>query len=448
MTRSNFEEQLFMETTNNSSRRKVVIIGGGFAGMYAAKALANRPVDVTLIDRTNHHLFQPLLYQVATAGLSPADVAQPIRHILRLAQNIRVVMGTVEGIDVNAHLVNTQTRQHSYDYLIIAAGARHSYFGNPDWEGLAPGLKSLSDAIELRRRILSAFEVAETTSDKELRKAALTFVIIGAGPTGVEMAGAIIELAERTLADDFREIRTTHAKVILLDAAPRVLPVFTEDLSASAQKQLEGMGVEVRVGKKVVSITPDGVQLEDEFIKTRTIVWAAGNEASSLGKLLGVPTDRPGRVLVGGDLTIPGHPEVFVIGDMAGAKSPDGKPLPGVAPAAMQMGTYAAKTVLARIAGIEVNPFKYLDKGNMATIGRNKAVADLHFVRFGGFPAWLAWLLIHLVFLVGFKNQIQVFFQWMWAYITFGRGSRLIYGRFRPVVEPKEPRVPSKDLAG
>jgi NADH dehydrogenase len=437
-----------METTNTSSLPKVVIIGGGFAGLYAAKALANRPVEVTLIDRTNHHLFQPLLYQVATAGLSPADVAQPIRHILRLAQNIRVVMGTVEQIDVNSRTVKTQTREHSYDYLIVAAGARHSYFGNPDWEALAPGLKSLSDAIELRRRILSAFEVAETTCDKELRDAALTFVVIGAGPTGVEMAGAIAELAKRTLVDDFREIRTHWTKVILLDAAPRVLPVFGEDLSISAQKQLKQMGVEVRIAKKVLGVNGDGVQLEDEFIKTRTIVWAAGNEASPLGKQLGAETDRPGRVVVAEDLTVPGHPEVFAIGDMVSASHQTGKPLPGVAPAAMQMGTYAGKAVLSRIEGKQLTPFKYLDKGSMATIGRNKAVADLHFIRFGGFFAWLAWLLIHLVFLVGFRNQIQVFFQWIWAYFTFGRGSRLIYGRFRPLVEPKEARVPSKDLAG
>jgi NADH dehydrogenase len=437
-----------METTKPSKRPQVVIIGGGFAGLYAAKALANWPLDVLLIDRTNHHLFQPLLYQVATAGLSPADVAQPIRHILRFAQNIRVVMGDVEKIDVEARTVTTHIAPHPYFYLNIGAGARHSYFGRDDWEDFAPGLKSLPDALELRRRILNAFEVAETTTDKALRKAALTFTVIGAGPTGVEMAGAIVELAKRTLVDDFRMVHTGEARVILMDAAPRVLPVFAEDLSASAQKQLEQMGVEVWVGKKVLGLDPNGVQLEGEYLNTRTIVWAAGNAASPLGKQLGAETDRAGRVMVGPELTIPGHPEVFVVGDMACSMQSNGKSAPGVAPAAMQMGTYAGKTILARVAGKEVAPFKYLDKGSMATIGRDKAVADLNVIKFSGYFAWLSWLLIHLVFLVGFRNQIQVFFQWTWAYLTYSRGSRLIYKTFKPVVPPKVPRVNSDQLTG
>lgn len=437
-----------METAIASSRPKVVIVGGGFGGLYAAKALANRALDVTLIDRTNHHLFQPLLYQVATAGLSPGDVAQPIRHILRFAQNIRVIMGTVGKIDVEARTVITHIREHPYDYLVVAAGARHSYFGNDDWEAFAPGLKNIPDALELRRRILNAFEIAETTTDEELRKAALTFVIIGGGPTGVEMAGAISELARRTLVDDFREIHTKQAKVILLDAAPRVLPVFTEDLSRSAQKQLEQMDVDVRVAKKVLTVNADGVQLEDEFIKTRTIIWAAGNAASPLGKQLGVETDRQGRVVVTQDLSIPGHPEAFIIGDLASYSHQTGKPLAGVASVAMQMGTYTGKAILARIGGHQPTPFKYLDRGSMATIGRHRAVADFHIIRFSGFFAWLGWLWVHLIFLVGLRNQIQVFFQWVWAYFTYARGSRLIYRNFQPSVPPKKPRIASEDLTG
>jgi NADH dehydrogenase len=437
-----------MKTAIASSRPKVVIVGGGFGGLYAAKALANQALDVTLIDRTNHHLFQPLLYQVATAGLSPGDVAQPIRHILRSAQNIKVIMGTVGKIDVEARTVITHIREHPYDYLVVAAGARHSYFGNDDWEAFAPGLKNIPDALELRRRILNAFEIAETTTDEELRKAALTFVIIGGGPTGVEMAGAISELARRTLVDDFREIRTKQAKVILLDAAPRVLPVFTEDLSRSAQKQLEQMDVDVRVAKKVLTVNADGVQLEDEFIKTRTIIWAAGNAASPLGKQLGVETDRQGRVVVTQDLSIPGHPEIFIIGDLASYSHQTGKPLAGVASVAMQMGTYTGKAILARIGGNQLAPFKYLDRGSMATIGRHRAVADFHIIRFGGFFAWLGWLWVHLIFLVGLRNQIQVFFQWVWAYFTYARGARLIYRNFQPSVPPKKPRIPSEDLTG
>ena len=317
---------------------RVVIIGGGFGGLYAARTLANQPVDVTLIDRTNHHLFQPLLYQVATAMLSPADIAQPIRTILKYAKNIRVVMGTAKNIDVSARKVHTHAGEYPYDYLIVASGARHSYFGNDQWEAHAPGLKNLSDALELRRRILNAFEIAETTSDPALQKAAMTFVIIGAGPTGVETAGAISELANRTLIADFRHIQSDRARVVLLDAAPKVLPMFDENLCAAAFRQLKKLDIEVKVGTKVLGVTPDGVQLEGEFIRARTVVWAAGNEASPLAKQLGCATDRQGRAIVAEDLSIPEHPEVFVIGDVANFSHQGGKPLPGIAPFAMQSG--------------------------------------------------------------------------------------------------------------
>jgi NADH dehydrogenase len=431
-----------METENQSSgsRPKVVIIGGGFGGLYAAKELADKPVEVTLIDRTNHHLFQPLLYQVATAGLSPSDIAQPIRHILRDAQNISVLMAAVESVDPVAKIIRTAAaREYSYEYLIVATGARHSYFGNDHWETFAPGLKSMSDAIELRRRILSAFEFAETTTEEALREAALTFVVIGAGPTGVEMAGAISELAKRTLIDDFRNIRTKQARIYLLDAAPRVLPGFNPQLSKSAEEQLKQMEIEVHVGTKVLNVTEEGVQLEKEFLRTRTVIWAAGNAASPLAKQLDAETDRQGRVLVAEDLSIARHPEIFAIGDMVNFSHQTGNPLPGVAPVAMQMGTQAARNILELAAGRKTTRFKYLDKGSMATIGRNKAVADLKFVRFGGFLAWLSWLFVHLLFLVGLRNQMQVFFQWTWAYFTYARGARLVYGSFRPATPPVVP---------
>jgi len=426
-----------MENQTSGARQKVVVVGGGFGGLYAAKVLADKPVEVTLIDRTNHHLFQPLLYQVATAGLSPGDIAQPIRHILREAQNISVLMASVESIDSAAKVVRTAVGEYPYDYLIVATGARHSYFGNDQWEFFAPGLKSMSDAIELRRRILNAFEFAETTTDETLRDAALTFVVIGAGPTGVEMAGAISELAKRTLVDDFRKIRTKHARIYLLDAAPRVLPGFNPGLSKSAEEQLKQMEIEVHVGTKVLNVTEEGVQLEKEFLRTRTVIWAAGNAASPLAKLLDAETDRQGRVVVAEDLSIPRHPEIFAIGDMANFSHQTGNPLPGVAPVAMQMGTHAARNILELAQGRKSNRFKYQDKGSMATIGRNKAVADLKFVRFGGVLAWLAWLFVHLLFLVGLRNQMQVIFQWVWAYFTYARGARLIYGPFRPVDRPK-----------
>jgi NADH dehydrogenase len=420
-----------------SNNPKVVIIGGGFGGMYAARILANQPVDVTLVDRTNHHLFQPLLYQVATAMLSPADIAQPIRAILRDAKNIRVVMGRVETVDTAAKIVYTHGSQYPYHYLILAAGARHSYFGNDHWEAFAPGLKDLSDALELRRRILNSFEIAETTTDPEIQRAAMTFVVIGAGPTGVEMAGSISELAKRTIVHDFRNIRTQHARIVLLDAAPKVLPMFDESLSASALKQLGKLDIEVKVGTKVLGVTSEGVQLEGEFIRARTVVWAAGNAASPLAKQLG-ETDRQGRIIVNEDLSIPAHPEIFAIGDVANFSHQGGKPLPGIAPFAMQSGEHAARNIIARALGSPTKPFKYWDKGSMATIGRNKAIADLKVIKLSGFLAWLSWLLIHLLFIVELRNRILIFFQWAWSYITYTHGARLSYRGFRPTVPPKE----------
>jgi NADH dehydrogenase len=420
-----------------SNNPKVVIIGGGFGGMYAARILTNQPVDVTLVDLTNHHLFQPLLYQVATAMLSPADIAQPIRAILRDAKNISVVMGRVEKIDTAAKIVYTHGSQYPYHYLILAAGARHSYFGNDHWEAFAPGLKNLSDALELRRRILNSFEIAETTTDPEIQRAAMTFVVIGAGPTGVEMAGSISELAKRTIVHDFRNIQTQHARIVLLDAAPKVLPTFDESLCASALKQLEKLDIEVKVGTKVLGVTSEGVQLEGEFIRARTVVWAAGNAASPLAKQLG-ETDRQGRIIVNEDLSIPAHPEIFAIGDVANFSHQGGKPLPGIAPFAMQTGEHAARNIIARALGSPTKPFKYWDKGSMATIGRNKAIADLKVIKLSGFLAWLSWLLIHLLFIVELRNRILIFFQWAWSYITYTHGARLSYRGFRPAVPPKE----------
>jgi NADH:ubiquinone reductase (H+-translocating) len=413
-------------------RPKVIVVGGGFGGLSAAKALAGKPVEVTIIDRTNHHLFQPLLYQVATAGLAPSDIAQPIRHILRDAENVSVLMHDVAGIDPTAKIVHTSGGDFPYDFLILAAGARHSYFGHQEWETLAPGLKSLPDAIELRRRILEAFEFAETAEDDVALEAALTFVIVGAGPTGVEMAGAISELAKRTMVDDFRKIRTAHARIFLLDGAPRVLPGFPPSLSRSAAAQLKQLEVEVLVGTAVLNVTAEGVHLEDRLIRARTIIWAAGNAASPLARDLDAEVDRQGRVLVAKDLSIPRHSEIFAVGDMASFLHQTGSPLPGIAPVAMQMGRRAAANVLALTEGRKTRRFRYFDKGNLATIGRNRAVADLRGIRFGGFLAWLSWLCVHLIFLIGLRNRVLVFLQWVWAYFTYARGARLIYQPFRP----------------
>ena len=416
---------------------RVVIVGAGFGGLEAAKKLACKDVHVTVIDRTNHHLFQPLLYQVATAALSPADIAAPIRGILSKCKNIEVILAELRSVDVNAKKVKmSDGAELDYDFLILATGARHSYFGHDEWEKLAPGLKSLEDAIEVRRRLLMAFEYAERITDEAARKAAMTFVIIGGGPTGVEMAGAIAEIARHTLAKDFRHIDPSQARVILVEGEPRLLAAFPEDLSASALKQLVDLGVEVRTGIHATNLTDNGLQVGDEFIPCRVKIWAAGNNASFVGKTLGVAVDRFGRVLVNDDLTIPGHPEVQVIGDLANFSHQTGKPLPGVSPVAMQQGRHAARNILGMIDGRKPQRFRYWDKGSMATIGRNKAVADLNFMHLSGLPAWLAWLLVHIIFLVGFRNRLAVLFQWAWAYFTFNKGARLITRNFQSEMRP------------
>src|SRR5216117_3538744 len=422
----------------NASAKKprVVIVGSGFGGLEAAKKLGGEAVRVTVIDRTNYHLFQPLLYQVATAALSPADIAAPVRAVLSRCKNLEVILAEVQSIDVDAKKVKTVDLDIDYDYLILATGARHSYFGHDEWEKLAPGLKSLEDAIELRRRILMAFEYAEKITDEAARKAAMTFVIIGGGPTGVEMAGAIAKISRHTLAKDFCHIEPSRARVVLIEGDSRLLSAFPEDLSQSAKKQLTDLGVDVRTGVRATNLTEAGVQLGDEFIPCRVIIWAAGNNASFVGKTLGAPADKFGRVITNDDLTIPGHPEVQVIGDLANFTHQTGEPLPGILPVAMQQGRHAARNVLATIKGRKPQRFRYWDKGTMATIGRHKAVADLKFVHLSGLPAWLAWLFVHIIFLVGFRNRLLVLIQWAWAYLTFDKGARLITRNFQSEQRP------------
>ncbi len=415
---------------------RVVIIGAGFGGLEAAKKLACQDLQLTVIDRTNYHLFQPLLYQVATAALSPADIAAPVRAILSKCKNVEVILAEVQSIDVNAKDVKLTEGEVHYDYLIVATGARHSYFGHPEWERLAPGLKSLEDAVEIRRRILMAFEYAERISDEAARKAAMTFVIVGGGPTGVEMAGAIAEIARYTLSKDFRHIDPSQARVILVEGEPLVLAAYPEDLRKSAMKQLADLGVEVRTGIHATNLSEQGLQVGDEFIPCRVKIWAAGNTASFVGKTLGVPVDRVGRVTVKDDLTIPNHPEVQVIGDLANFPHQTGEPLPGVSPVAMQQGRHAARNILMMIDGEEPQRFWYFDKGSMATIGRDKAVADLKLVHLTGILAWLAWLFIHVIFLVGFRNRLAVLFQWAWAYFSFNKGARLITRNFQSEQRP------------
>ncbi len=423
-----------METT--AQKPHVVIIGAGFGGLEAAKLLACDPVRVTVIDRANYHLFQPLLYQVATAALSPADIAAPIRSILRKCPNVDVTLADVRSVNVAERKIDIGERQIAYDYLIVATGARHSYFGNEQWEKLAPGLKSLEDAVEIRRRILLAFEYADRVTDQAARDAAMTFAIMGGGPTGVEMAGAIAEIARYTLAEDFRHIDPADARVILIQGDDRVLPSFHKDLSASALAQLEALGVEVMLGAHAKNLTEAGLEVGGKFIPCRVKIWAAGNTASALGRSLGAPLDRDGRVMVNADLTIPDHPEVQVIGDLANFPHQTGSPLPGVSPVAMQQGRHAARNILGMIEGEKPQRFWYFDKGSMATIGRNKAVAEVRWLHFSGLPAWLAWLFVHVVFLVGFRNRIAVLFQWAWAYVTFNKGARLITRNFQAEQRP------------
>lgn len=424
-----------MENTP-TKKPHVVILGCGFGGLEAAKKLGDNNVFVSIIDRTNYYLFQPLLYQVATAALSPADIAAPVRGVLSKYKNIEILLAEVQSVDVNARKVKMVDGELDYDYLIIATGARHSYFGHPEWEPLAPGLKSLEDAIEIRRRILMAFEYAEKTSDEAGRKAAMTFVIVGGGPTGVEMAGAIAEIARHTLAKNFRHIDPSQARVILIEGEPKVLASFPEDLRDKATKQLVELGVEVRTGIHATNLSDQGLQVGDEFIPCRVKIWAAGNIASSVGRSLNVPTDRVGRVIVNNDLTIPDHPEVQVIGDLANFSHQTGEPLPGVSPVAMQQGRHAAHNILNMVEGEKPQRFWYFDKGSLATIGRNKAVADLKLVHLSGLPAWLAWLFVHIIFLVGFRNRLVVLFQWAWAYFTFNKGARLITRNFQSEQRP------------
>lgn len=411
-------------------RPRVVIVGAGFGGLNAAMGLRNANVDVTVIDRRNYHLFQPLLYQVATAGLSPSQIATPIRRILASQKNATVLLEKVEGVDAPGRRVITENRTVAYDYLVIATGARHAYFGHDEWEDAAPGLKSIGDATEIRARILTAFEKAEVAEDDEERRKLLTFVVVGGGPTGVELAGAITELARKVIAEDFRNIDARSARVVLVEAGDRLLSTFPAALSASARKQLERLGVEVRLGRAVVRCDTTGVSLADgSEIASSCVLWAAGVTASRAAKWLDVPADRAGRVIVKPDLTIENFPEIFVIGDTASVKDANGRSVPGVAPAAKQMGRYVARTIRARMADTRPEPFRYADFGNLATIGRSAAVADLGRVRLSGLPAWLLWSSAHLWFLVGFRNRIAVFLDWIWAYATFDRSARLITGR-------------------
>jgi NADH:ubiquinone reductase (H+-translocating) len=423
---------------------RVFIVGGGFAGLAAAKALDGAPVEATLIDRRNHHVFQPLLYQVATASLSPADISSPIRTVLRGQKNCQVVMGDVLGVDAPRRRLLLPGGYVEYNYLILAAGATHSYFGHDEWAPLAPGLKSIEDATEMRRRILLAFESAEYEGSEDARRSALTFGIVGGGPTGVELAGAIKEIAGRTLPKDYKHIDTRTTRVILFEGADRLLPPFPPELSARAHRDLERMGVEVRLESIVTNITREGLYVGDEFIPVRNVFWAAGVKASPLGQSLGVPLDRSSRVIVGPDLTIPGHPEVFVTGDMAAARSADsGELIPGVAQGGIQMGRYAGRAIAAEAAGrstpAERKPFVYRDKGSLAVIGKAKAVAHIGRYKVGGFLAWLLWGGVHIAFLIGFRNRVQVLLSWFWNWLLNARDARLITGEARLEIEVPRP---------
>ncbi len=411
-------------------RPRVLIVGAGFGGLAVAKGLARAPVDVLVVDRRNYHLFQPLLYQVATAGLSPADIAWPIRSILRKQANASVQMGRVTGIDTQRREVLTGDRRLSYDYLVLATGARHAYFGHEEWENFAPGLKKIDDATLVRQRLLMAFERAESECDPEERRRLLNFVVVGGGPTGVEMAGAIAELARGALASDFRSIDPKDARIMLIEAGPRLLPAFAESLSGIAKRSLERLGVEVLLGRAVTECSCAGVALGEERIAAGTIIWAAGVMASPAAKWLGAECDRAGRVKVKPDFTVPGHADIFVIGDTAAAMNQNGQPLPGVAPVAKQAGRYVAQVIEVRLRGRgEPKPFRYRDFGNLATIGRKSAVVEMGPMKISGFSAWLLWSIAHVYFLIGLRNRLIVALNWTWNYLTFQRGARLITGK-------------------
>ncbi len=406
----------------------VLVLGGGFGGLWATRALARAPVRITLVDRTNHHLFQPLLYQVATAGLSAPDIAAPLRHILRRQRNVTVLLGQARTIDVDARRVTLVERTLDYDFLVVATGATHSWFGHDDWAAHAPGLKTLDDALAIRRRILRAFEAAESADDPAERQAWLNFAVIGAGPTGVELAGTLAEIARHTLPREFRRCDPKQARILLIEAGPRVLAAMPEALSISARRQLERLGVEVRTGQTVTAIDAGGIVLGGTRLECRSVLWAAGVAASPLGATLGVALDRAGRVQVQPDLSIPGHPETFVIGDLAHVVQADGRPVPGIAPGAKQMGAHAAATIRARLRGAAERPFRYRDYGNLATIGRMAAVVDLGRLRLSGVLAWWFWLAAHIVFLIGFRNRIVVLIDWARAYWSYQRSARIIVG--------------------
>lgn len=426
---------------NEKARAKVVIVGAGFGGLKAAETLAHLPAHITVIDRKNYHTFQPLLYQVATAGLSPAEIAAPIREILHRHKNVEVLMGEVERFNLDQRTVQLHDHEIPYDYLIVAAGATHAYFGHDDWEPLAPGLKTIEDALEIRRRILLAYELAEREAALTGMHRPLNFVVVGAGPTGVELAGTLSEIARKSLPKNFRNIDPAKTRILLVEAGPSILSSYPEDLQRSAVSQLQHLGVEVRTNSPVSDIRSGQVRIGEEVVPAEVVLWAAGVAASSLGPALGAPVDKAGRVFVEPDLSLPGHREVFVIGDLATLKDKDGRPLPGVAPVAMQQGAWVARQIKADLNGKPREAFQYFDKGSLATIGRAAAIAQFGKIHISGFVAWLSWLFVHILFLIGFRNRIVVMLQWAWSYVTYERAAWLITGAYRVV------RVPSMEYA-